>query len=253
MRNLLFIWLLAIPFVSFAQDFPEKPDRLVNDYAGALSSSEENALETKLVTLDNETSIQIAIVILKTLDGYPIDDYTVTLFNKWKVGDEKYDNGVMILMSYKEHKLWITSGYGVEGSLPDAIIKRIIENEIVPRFKQEDYSGGLDAGVDAIILATRGEYEGKGHGGKKESPVGGFFIILTIFAIIWFFKAMQVRRYARLNNMGFWAAWMLLNASNRNHGGSWSNFSGGGGGFGGGGFGGFGGGSSGGGGAGGSW
>ncbi|MCB0754149.1 MAG: TPM domain-containing protein [Flavobacteriales bacterium] len=262
MRGLLFIWLLAVSFISFGQDFPKTPDRLVNDYADALSDVEEQALEDKLVAFDNQTSVQIAIAILKTLDGYPIADYTVELFNEWKVGNAKYDNGVLILLSYEERKIWITSGYGVEGSLPDATLKRIIENEIIPQFKQNDYAGGLSAGADAIIAATQGEYQGAGNGGEEDpAPVIILVvgIIVLFWVIFWLIAAAEAKRYARLNGMSFWAAWALLNASRKSHSGSWGSFSGGSGGFGGGsfggggGFGGFGGGSSGGGGAGGSW
>ena len=257
MRLLAFIWLLAIPFATQAQNFPEKSNRLVNDYTNTLSSSQIQNLEQKLVQYDNQTSVQIVIVIIKSLDGYEISDYAFELGEKWGAGSGDTDNGALILVSINDRKMWIATGYGLEATVTDALCKRIIENEMKPRFRNGDFAGGLESASDAIILASKGEYVGKGNGGKggnRQAPIPFIIIAILAFGIIWFVKAMQVRRYAKVNHMGFWAAWMLLNASSRRRSGSWSSFSGGSGGFGGGGgFGGFGGGSFGGGGAGGSW
>jgi uncharacterized protein len=257
MRLLAFIWLLAIPLATQAQNFPKKSNRLVNDYTNTLSSSQIQNLEQKLVQYDNETSIQIAIVIIKSLGGYEISDYAFELGEKWGIGSGDSDNGALVLVSMEDRKMWIATGYGLEATVTDALCKRIIENEMKPRFRNGDFAGGLEAASDAIILASKVEYAGKGNGGgggNKQAPIPFIIIAIAVFGIIWFVKAMQVRRYAKVNHMGFWAAWMLLNASSRRHSGSWSSFSGGSGGFGGGGgFGGFGGGSFGGGGAGGSW
>lgn len=254
MKNLLFILMLAMPLGAFSQEFPAKSNRLVTDYSNTLSRSELNGLEELLVKYDQESSVQIAIVVMKTLDGYPIGDYAFQLGEKWGIGQGNTDNGALILVSMQERKMWIATGYGLEATLTDAMCKRIIENEMKPRFRSNDFAGGLAAASNAIIQVTRGEYQGNGGGGKKAAPIGSFLFILLVFAIIWLIKAKQVRDYSRVNHIGFWAAWMLLNSASRRHGGSYSSFSGGSGGFsGGGGFGGFGGGSFGGGGAGGSW
>jgi len=258
LRSWVFVLLLTIPFASFSQNFPERTKRLVNDYSNTLSKQEINNLEQKLLAYDRESSVQIAIVLIKTLDGYPIDQYAFELGEKWGIGQKESSNGALILVSMQERKMWIATGYGLEATLTDALSKRIIENEMKPRFRNNDYFGGLAAASEAMILATRGEYQGSGGNGEnggseKKAPKGTFFIILLIFGFIWLMKARQVRSYARTNSLGFFAAWMLLNNSSRRHGGSFSSFSGGSGGFGGGGFGGFGGGSFGGGGAGGSW
>lgn len=258
MRVLAFIFLLAIPVVGISQDFPARSNQLVNDYTNTLSNSDKRSLEEKLVAYDRESSVQIAIVIIETLNGYEISDYAFQLGEKWGIGQSGTDNGALILVSMNDRKMWIATGYGLEATVTDALCKRIIENEMKPRFRNGDFAGGLSAASDAVIEASRGEYQGTGNGGEarkeKALPIGFMGLMILVFGIIWFVKAMQVRRYARVNNMGFWAAWMLLNASQRRHSGSWSSFSGGSGGFGGGGgFGGFGGGSFGGGGAGGSW
>ena len=259
MRSILILLFVGLSFHSYGQDFPEKSNRLINDYAKVLTNIEVADLENLLVKYDNETSVQIAIVIMPTLDGYPVDDYAFQLGEKWGVGQGETDNGALVLVSVDERKMWIATGYGLEGVLPDAIIKRIIQNEITPQFKGRRYYHGLKAGVDAIILATKGEYANQGNGdGGSNSGAGKsiplVFLVGGIWLIVMITKSMQVRRHARINGLGFWAAWMLLNSATRRHGGSYSSFSGGSGGFGGGGsFGGFGGGSFGGGGAGGSW
>lgn len=255
MKTWISLAFLVLPFALFAQSFPEKSNRLVNDYTNTLSSSDVRSLEQRLVAYEQESSVQIAIVIIESLDGYEISSYAFELGEKWGIGQAETNNGALILVSMQDRKMWIATGYGLEATLTDALAKRIVENEMKPRFRNNDYAGGLAAASDAIILATKGEYQGKGGGGNRQgTPIPFVLLVILIFAFVWVAKAMQVRRYARVNHMGFWAAWMLLNASSRRHSGSWSSFSGGSGGFsGGGGFGGFGGGSFGGGGAGGSW
>lgn len=258
---LLFILFFAQIHFLLGQEFPEKPNppHLVNDFAGALSDDEKNTLENKLIIYNDTTSTQIAIVLIHSLDGYPIDDYTIKLGEKWGIGQQKKNNGVLVLAAIDDRKIFIATGYGLEGALPDALVKRIIENDIKPYFKQGDYYGGLDKGSDQIIALARGEYKGEN---KKEGaegfPVSVFVIFLVILFFIFLSKIIGTRRYASRNNIGFWAAWVLLNALTRSQRGSWGGFTSGGGGFGGGssgggGFGGFGGGSFGGGGAGGSW
>lgn len=256
MRNWLFIMLISFPTLVFGQEFPAKSNRLVNDYTNTLSKSDVQQLEQKLVQYDNETSVQIAIVIIRSLDGYEIGDYAFELGEKWGIGSSESDNGALVLVSMEDREMWIATGYGLEATVTDALAKRIIENEMKPRFRNGDFAGGLSAASDAIIQASRGEYQGKGGGENGgRTPIPFIVMMVMVFGFVWLVKAIQVRKYASVNGMGFWAAWMLLNASNRRHSGSWSSFSGGSGGFsgGGGGFGGFGGGSFGGGGAGGSW
>ncbi|MFM1875024.1 MAG: hypothetical protein RL266_761 [Bacteroidota bacterium] len=262
MRALFLIWLLAIPFVALSQSFPERSNRLVNDFSGTLSGSEVKQLEQKLVAYDNETSVQIAIVLIQTLDGYEISNYAFELGEKWGVGRGGKDNGALILVSIVDRKMWIATGYGLEATVTDALCKRIIENEMKPRFRNRDFAGGLEAASDAIIAASRGEYAGQGDGGEESpGPVIGLVIgvIILFWLIFWGIAAAEAKRYSRINGISFWAAWALLNAARRTHEGSYRSFTGGSSGFGGGGFsgaggfGGFGGGSFGGGGAGGSW
>ncbi len=217
-RNILAVCFVLFAFTgNAAEDFPERATRLVTDYTGTLRADELQSLENKLVAFEDTTSMQIAVVMMTSVGNYDISDYAVQLFNKWKIGDKSNNSGVLLLVAKDDRKVWITTGYGMEGV-----------------------------------------FQYKASGKKSKGDKGGIFpflMVAFIFIVIIFSQVGRAKRYGRKNNLGFWAAWALLNAaSNRSHG-SWGGFTGGGGfgGGGGGGFGGFGGGSSGGGGAGGSW
>lgn len=247
--------VMLLPAAMFAQQFPEVPNppRLVSDFTGTLSAGETAALESKLVAYNDSTSTQIAIVMLSSLDGYPIDDYSFQLAEKWGIGQKGKNNGVLVLVAKEDRKMFIATGYGMEGVMPDGLVKRIIEQDIKPYFKQGNYYGGLDAGINSMMALAAGEYTADGVNGTSAPPVFVIIFIILIFILIVFIKIRSVSSYANVNSISFWTAWMLLNQARRTHHGSWGGFSGGGGSSSGGGFGGFGGGSFGGGGAGGSW
>lgn len=268
MRIQLIFLFVFLSSSAFAIDFPAKPvpPRLVNDFAGVLEPSERERLEQKLVALDDSTSVQLAVVILKSLEGYPVEEYAFELAERWGIGQAKTDNGILLLIAVDDRKLFIATGYGTEARLPDALAKRIIENDIKPFFKQGDYYGGIDEGTSRMSEALRGEYQAVDRPERDGRPVPFltiFIILFSLFAIIFLARVQYVRRYARLNDLSFWTAWHLLNAAQASQRGKWDDFNSGRGGFGGwgggsfggggGGFGGFGGGSFGGGGAGGSW
>jgi uncharacterized protein len=259
-KLLLFLYIISFP--SFGIEFPQKPSppRLVNDLAGLLTSGEQQTLENKLVAFNDSTSIQIAVVTLTTLDGYPIDDYAFQLAKEWGIGQKETSNGVLLLISKEERKMFIATGYGMEGIMPDALCKRIITNDITPYFKRKQYYEGMENGTTQMMLLAKGEYKGKPNTGKQKAPFLGFGFILMIIFLVLIFKIKSTRSYASLNNIPFWVAWSIINAAHSRQSGRWGKFNSGGGGFGGfgggsggGGFGGFGGGSFGGGGAGGSW
>ena len=236
---------------------PPSPARLVNDFANVLTSDQKNALEQKLVAYDDSTSIQIAIVTVNTLDGEDISDAALKILRGWKVGNKKTNNGLVILAAIKDHKVFIETGYGMEGSVPDITAKHIIDNDIVPNFKSNDFYSGFDNATTDIIKAAAGEYkapEGYNNRGKSISAKG----IIIIIGIIIFVVALISRGGGGSGGGGLFSNSGVLPfiigsmLSNRG-GGGWSGGGGGFGGGGGGGFGGFGGGSGGGGGAGGSW
>lgn len=254
--------LLVLLFVALAPSafsgIPPAPDppRLVNDFTETLTKQEQASLEEKLLLYHDTTSTQITVVIVSTTDGQDPAQYAFELGEAWGVGQRKYNNGVVLLIAKDDRTVEIATGYGVEGALPDAICKRIIENEIVPRFREADYFGGISSGVQAITEAIGGEYVEKTsrrRRGDSTSPLAVVMIFL-VMGLVLALKVASVRRYALLNNIPFWVAWSIINAATGRggRGGSGGGF--GGGGFGGGGsFGGFGGGSFGGGGAGGRW
>jgi uncharacterized protein len=261
-RFLFIIFFLVLVFAGIAQTIPERPSppRLVNDYTNTLTQDQQYSLERKLVAYDDSTSNQVVVVIVATTNDYDPVDYATKLGRAWGVGNKKNNNGVVLLVVRNDRKVFIAPGYGLEGALPDITCKAIIDNEIIPNFRQEDFYRGLDLGTNAIIKAAAGEYKApEGYRRQKGNGGGGsiFGIVIIIFIIL-----MLVGRgggrgggggmFSRRGYGGFAEGAILgsLLGGGGRGGGGWG---GGGDSGGGGGFGGFGGGSFGGGGSGGSW
>ncbi|HXH18473.1 MAG TPA: TPM domain-containing protein [Chitinophagales bacterium] len=229
------------------QDFPPQPSppRLVNDFAGFLSADERTRLENKLVAFDDSTSTQITIITVTSIDGYDIDDYNARLGELWGVGRKGKDNGVVILAAKEEREVSIATGYGMEEIIPDAVAKRIIENNIIPHFREGNFYLGFNEATDVIMNLATGKFTADDlqQGADKK------FIILLIFLVIFFIFLSSILnrgRYYTYSGRGYrrggWVPWMGGGFG----GGGWSGRSSGG-------FGGFGGGSFGGGGASGKW
>lgn len=250
-----------------AQDFPEKPfpPRLVNDFAGMLSTQDVYALEEKLVAYEDSTSTQIAIVTVSDLRGYDKADYAQRLAEKWGIGQKGLNNGVIILVKPKTNEssgqVQIAQGYGLEGVIPDIICGQIVDYEILPEFRNGNYYGGLDKATSTIMSLASGEYPADQYGKSKGNDLGNIapIILFIIFLIIIMFMRSNGgsnQKHISRKGLPLWLLLSMMNSGGKKHDGSWGGFSGGGsfgGGGGGGGFGGFGGGSFGGGGAGGSW
>ena len=256
MKQLFIAFLLTLfSTLGFAQEFPPKPNKLVNDYTGTLSASQLQQLEQKLVAFDDSTSTQIAIAIVKSVGDYDIGEYALELGRKWGVGAKGKNNGIMIVAALGDRKISIQTGYGVEGALPDLYVRRIIDNDIKPYFKTGDYYGGLQAGTDAIISYTKGEYKNdKPKPGESQGGAAGIIIIIIIVIVVIVVLKKgggsggggQVIGSRGVADALFWS--MLLGGGRGSGGSGFGGGSGGGGGFGG-----FGGGSFGGGGSSGSW
>jgi uncharacterized protein len=255
-------WLLLLPLIVAgalapawaAEVMPPKPTAYFNDYAGLVPPATAQALNAELEQFERDTSNQILVVIYPHMQSdSSIDDYTERVKDQWGVGQKGRNNGAVLFVFSQDRKLFIQTNYGLEGALPDALCKQIIDNEITPRFKQGDYDGGLRAGVAAMLAATRGEYHGTGRT-HAESESGGAsipYIPLLFFLLIIISSVLRSRQHVVYGAGGRRSLW---------GGGPWifpgGGFGGGGfGGGGGGGGGGFsgGGGMGGGGGAGGSW
>jgi uncharacterized protein len=257
MKKLFTIFLLLFTgVVAFAQNKfdpadllkgPNSTPVLVNDYSNVLTADQKQTLESKLDIFDDSTSSQIAIVIIPSLGDYDISDYAVKLGRAWGVGGKQFNNGVVVIVCTDpdNHKIFIATGDGMEGALPDITCKSIIDQVITPDFKGGDYYGGLNDGTDAIIKATKGEYTAPA-GYNQNATDDGFSIGKVIFIII--IIIFVLARASRGGGGGMLSGFILGNMMGGGFGGGSSGGSSSGGGFGG-----FGGGSFGGGGAGGSW
>lgn len=264
----IIIAFLANSVLCFAQfDIPAKPkfQTSVYDYINLLSISQKKSLEQKLIRYSDTTSTQIVLATIPSTKGEYINYLGAQWAEKWGIGQAGKDNGVFILLAKDDRKIGINTGKGVEHLLTDAMSKRIIERDIIPYFKRNDYYGGLNRGCDAIFEVLNGEYQGTRQN-NTEFPIEVFIFIFIIFII--FIVAISKSRGGRGGNGGGYRdddarnileAIILSNmgrGSYRRSSGGFGGFGGssGGGSFGGGGFGGgFGGGSFGGGGASGGW
>ncbi len=255
---LLFFFGFLVAAMAVAQDFsmadliknPPNPPKLVNDYTNTLTPDQRQALENKLVSLDDSTFTQIAVIIVPTLNGMDVADAALELGRSWGVGNKKTNSGVVLLIAKNDRKLNISPGYGLEGALTDVTASHIIQDIIRPNFRGEDYYRGIDEGTDAIIKAVKGEYSTP-RTKLKRGLSGGKLLLIIIIVIIFLAMTsgggkggsfMSRRGYRGFSGPFIWP-------SGGGGGGGW----GGGGGGSSGGFGGFGGGSFGGGGSSGSW
>ena len=183
-------WAALAPAGISAQDLPEpmSPRRLVNDFAGLLSDSQRQALERKLVDFDRETSTQIAVVTVDDLGDYAPSDFAQRLHDKWGVGREGKNNGILVLVKPSvpgsRGEAYISVGYGLEGVIPDITAGRILDNEMIPRFREGDIYGGIDRTADVLMQLSRGEFTaeqydertGGGRGGGSSGSRGGGWI-----------------------------------------------------------------------------
>jgi uncharacterized protein len=270
--NLKYLILFLSLFLSFghleAKQIPPKPNppRLVNDYAGALTTSQRQALERKLVAYNDSTSTQIAIVIERSLEGDDPFDYSFRIADSWGIGSKGKDNGVLFYVAIEDREIYIQNGYGVEGFFTDGLARRVIENIIKPEFRKNQYYAGLDRATSVVMQAGSGEYTNDNSGPRDaKGGVPAILIILAILVLLVIFSSFtggdddddggyyrggryDMDDYPKRRRRRRGGGVIIFPGG----GGGWPG-GGGGGGFGGGGFGGFGGGGFGGGGAGGSW
>lgn len=223
-----FIFLLLAPGLASALDVPPLRGR-VNDYAGVMSQEQTRSLETRLAEFEQETGHQVAVLTVPTLDGEDIEGFGIRVAESWKIGKKGFDNGVILLVAVKDRRLRLEVGYGLEGVLPDAIAKTIINDYIVPRFRAQDYAGGIVAGVDAVLRVIKNEPlpESARQRNQNDGSPWQFFLMLavTVAVLAIMANASSTNRRRRNNT---WAT------GGRRH----SPIYWGGGGFGGGGFGG---------------
>lgn len=279
-KLVLFFSLLILNFSFASQDTPcfptldEDNDNRKSDYvydeADILTDSQERQLEVKLLAFEKSSANQILIVTVSDLCKMEPSQFATKIGHDFKVGQDKFDNGLVLLIhpnaTKGKSRTFIATGYGLEGAIPDITAKVIVDNELIPNFKQGQFFKGINEGLNVLISLTEGEYSAQEYSkkvDKKESSQFLIFIAIFLLIIIISFSISlyNAKQYATVNNIGLWEAYTLLQATRRSHQGSYrggssvggGGYSGGGSSSSGGGFGGFGGGSFGGGGAGGSW
>ena len=256
MRRFALFWFLiclTAAGVGAAQQLPRAPLRYFNDYAHVVSADVASKLDQKLDDFEKSTSSQIVVAVFDKLPpNAALEDFTLRTAQSWRVGQKLKANGAVLFVFIQDHNMRIDVGYGLEGALPDSICKRIIDEQIAPRFRQGDYAGGLTAGVNSLLQAARGEYKGTGQTANSQKQHFVRYLPLVVFLAFFVLFIISSRKrgtvYSR-RGISPWGGWYI--GSGGWGGGGWSG-GGGGGGSSGGGFSG-GGGSFGGGGASGSW
>lgn len=178
------IFFFAGTISTYASDISLQPTGFVNDFAGVFSQQQKSDLENKLKQFKDQTTNEIAVVVIPDLDGADISSYANELFRRWGIGTKENNNGILLLVSLNDKKMRIEVGYGLEGAIPDITAKKIIDNDIVPSFKQEDYILGINKGVDSIIALTKNEYSDTTNNTDKKQKV-----FEDINSIFWFIVA----------------------------------------------------------------
>jgi len=237
------VGLLAASLTRADVALPPAPKDYFNDSASLVSSADAARMNDELRQFDEQTSNQIIVAIFPSLPEPSLEDFTIRTAQAWRVGQKKLNNGAVLFLFVQDRKSRIEVGYGLEGALPDATCKDILEDRLAPKFREGDYAGGLEAAIQAMMAATKGEYKALGRSQPRQAAIPQgcvtIFVVLVFFVFPFFF-----RRRWRTFGGGGWSTgggW---------GGGGWSGggggFSGGGGSFGGagprfgGGFGGFG-------------
>ena len=254
-KYILTLVCLMAAAVSYAIPSRPDPQRLVNDLAKVFTPEQVSTLENTLVAFDDSTSNQIAVVTVKDLEGYDASEYATRIGLDWGVGSEQFNNGIVLLVKPKTFdsagQVFIAVGYGLEGAIPDAYAKRIIENELIPHFRNNDYYAGVEAACDVLMKLASGEISEPRGEEEDDALLEIIATLLFIGLLIFIFIIAVGQNDDNGHSSGGGRRTIYVGpiiTSGRSYGGG-SSF---GGGFGGG-FGGFGGGSFGGGGAGGSW
>ena len=176
---LLSLWVAV---AGAAETLPPAPTRYFNDYAGVVPAAQVDSLNRKLEEFERASSCQVVVAVFPKMESASsLEDYTHRLATAWKIGQQRKNNGVGLFVFVQERRLRIEVGYGLEGALPDALAKRIVEDEIKPFFRSGDYAGGLGAGVDAILKAVRGEYQGTGRTVAERAALRGIDPALIMF------------------------------------------------------------------------
>ena len=187
-----FLLLLLLPCAgASALDVPQLKER-VTDLAGVLTAEQISVLDSKLRDLESTDSTQLAVLIIPSLEGESLEDYSMRVVEAWKLGQKAHDNGALLFVSLRDRKIRIEVGYGLESVLTDARSSQIIRNDISPRFRESDFYGGIDAGLTGIAQTVRGTYQAATRADKRKvRKSGGIFnlLIVMLFPLLWVLSA----------------------------------------------------------------
>jgi uncharacterized protein len=192
MKNFIIILTLALAVGRsvFAQEVPYLTGR-INDYANVISERAKNELENLLRQHENQTTNQLAVLIVPTLGNGSLEDFAERVFQTWKLGQQGKDNGALLLVAINDRKMRIEVGYGLEPYITDAISNRIIQNEIAPFFRRGDYQGGIRSGLTAIVsrlegeeLDTAADSRSRQRGSRGGSGYGFLLFLMLVFSLI---------------------------------------------------------------------
>jgi uncharacterized protein len=264
MRRALFLCALLFSFSAGALDVPPPPTQWVTDGAGILGPTEADLLNKKLSDFEQETGAQFIVYTFPSLENESLEDYTIRAVQRWKVGQKKYDNGLVLFVFKNEQKIRVEVGYGLEGTITDAVSSRVIREQMAPAFQQQQYAAGLNAAANELMarirkgeapvepLQPRGQGQGQGQqaSGEDIGIIPVLFILFIVFFVLVPMFSGRRRGYGRRSSGcgGCWLPLMFMGGGGRGgitfggggfggggFGGGGGGFSGGGGGFGGGG------------------
>lgn len=185
-----FIFILAVLALfcgtAFALDVPPLQGR-INDYAGYLSPEVKTRLEARLADFQQKDSTQVVLLTIPSLEGENIEEFSIRVAEAWKIGRAGRDNGVIVLVAAKEHKIRIEVGRGLEGRLTDLLSGRIIRDVMAPKFRAGDPAGGIEAGLNAVMEAVSGEFKGGGqaarHAQERKVSLLPLIIVLAVVCV----------------------------------------------------------------------
>jgi uncharacterized protein len=233
--------------VAHALEVPRLAAR-VNDYAGLLPSASAQQLESRLAAFEAKTGHQYALLTVPSLQGLPIEEYSIKVAEAWRLGDAKRDDGLVLIIAQQDRKMRIEVGYGLEGDIPDAVASRVIRDVLQPAFRRGDYPGGINGAFDVLIQAAGGDGQPVAQTPRARpssqgiSPLAIFVIVLIFLALTSFGSrggpGRRRRSWGPMGGLGGFGGF----GGGGFGGGGFGGGGGGGGGFGGGGGGGFGGG-----------
>lgn len=206
-RRFAIVALLLTVLSAAAVAVPSRPNppKLVNDLAAIFSENQVNELEQKLETFSDTTSNQIAVITVADLEGYAPAEYATKIGIEWGIGSKDFNNGIVILVKPKtpdaRGEVSIQIGYGLEGAIPDAYCKRIIENDVIPHFRENDYYGGVAQAVDVLMALASGEITYvKGAEGEDEEGYGALLIMAVVLFFIWLWARISMKKSGKNNN-----------------------------------------------------